>query len=103
MGWETRRGKLYYYRARKVGGRVIKTYVGAGPLAEVVAAQDARARAECRAAAGARRAEQDRLAAVDAAVDHSHEAVETLLRASLVAAGYHLHNRGEWRRRQGDG
>jgi len=103
MAWETRRGRRYYYRARKVGGRVAKEYVGAGPLAELVSAQDTRARAELRAAAGLRRAERARLVAVDDAVDASHDAIETLARASLVMAGYHLHNRGEWRRRQRDG
>ena len=103
MGWERRRNGAYYYRARKVNGRVVKEYVGAGPLAQALAAQDARTRAERRATSEVRRTERARLAGVDAAVDASHEAVETLLRASLVLAGFHRHQRGEWRRRQGDG
>ena len=103
MGWERRRNGTYYYRARKVGGRVLKEYVGAGPLSELVAAQDTQARAERRATNEARRAERARLTAVDDAVDASHAASDTLVRASLVMAGYHLHNRGEWRRRHGDG
>lgn len=69
MGWETRRNNRYYYRARKVGGRVVKEYVGAGPVAETVAAQDARVRSERLATATARRVEDDQLAVVDAAMD----------------------------------
>ena len=100
MGWEARRGRRYYYRAKKVGGRVVKEYVAAGPLAELLAAHDARERAERLAAAEARRAERARLATIDGPAEVSHEAVEALLRASLVLAGYHRHQRGEWRRRQ---
>ena len=100
MGWERRRNGAYYYRAKKVDGRVVKEYVGAGPLAELLAAHDARERAERLAAAEARRVERARLAGVDDAAEVSHEAVEVLLRASLGLAGYHLHQRGEWRRRQ---
>ena len=103
MGWETRRNGAYYYRARKVDGRVVKEYVGAGPLAELLATRDARERAEHRAVAEGRRAERARLAGVDDAADTADAAIEALLRASLVMAGYHRHQRGEWRRRQRDG
>lgn len=37
MAWERRRNGIYYYRAHKVRGRVIKEYVGTGPLAEIAA------------------------------------------------------------------
>ena len=100
MGWERRRNGTYYYRAKKVTGRVVKQYVGARPLAELLAAHDARERAERLAAAEARRAERARLATIDGPAEVSHEAVEALLRANLVLAGYHRHQRGEWRRRQ---
>jgi hypothetical protein len=30
MGWERRRSGRYYYRARKINGRVVKEYVGQG-------------------------------------------------------------------------
>ena len=100
MGWARRRDGAYYYRAKKVDGRVVKEDVGAGSLAELLAARDARERAVRLVAAEARRAERACLASVDGAVDAAHEAVEALLRASLVLAGYHRHQRGEWRRRQ---
>ena len=39
MSWETRRNGLrYYYEARKVGGKVVKTYVGSEATEWVCAA-----------------------------------------------------------------
>ena len=100
MAWETRRGRRYYYRATKVGGRVVKEYVGACLLAELAAARDDEARAERATAAEVRRSERDRLTAVDATVAAADRTIESLLRALLVASGYHRHHRGEWRRRR---
>lgn len=37
MGWEERKGRRYYYKAERVGGRVVKRYVGTGRLAELAA------------------------------------------------------------------
>jgi len=31
MGWEERRGRKYFYRKRRNGGRVVSEYLGAGP------------------------------------------------------------------------
>jgi hypothetical protein len=58
MGWEPRENKCYYFRYRKVDGRVTRQYLGAGAAAKVAAAADALRRADRRAAAEARRAEE---------------------------------------------
>jgi hypothetical protein len=42
MGW----GGPYYYRSRRVAGRVVNEYVGVGYVAQVAAETDAAARAE---------------------------------------------------------
>jgi len=103
MSYEQRGSHRYYYRARKVDGRVVKEYVGHGPLSEAMVAQDELARVERRAAAEARGRRQSQLNDLDRAVDAAGASIETLFRASLTAAGYHRHHRGEWRRRQPDG
>ncbi len=45
MAWETRNGRgRYFYRTRRIKGRVVKEYVGTGPAAEAAALEDAQAR-----------------------------------------------------------
>src|SRR5687768_17274293 len=44
MPWEDRPGGRYYYRAKKIKGRLVKEYVWAGARAEAAAAEDAHAR-----------------------------------------------------------
>jgi hypothetical protein len=97
MGWE--RG--YYYRARKVAGRVVREYVGAGRVAELPAQLDAIERQERQTKRAARQAEKTELAALDAGMKALAERVDLVARAALLAAGYHQHKRGEWRMRRG--
>jgi hypothetical protein len=46
VGWEIRRGNFYYYRKRRVNGRVRSIYFGSGLRAQIAAQQDERAKAE---------------------------------------------------------
>jgi acyl-CoA reductase-like NAD-dependent aldehyde dehydrogenase len=80
---------------------VTKEYVGAGPIGEAAAGLDA-----------ARRAARDRerwqraaaLEAQDALERPTHELddlADRLAAVALILAGYHRHDRGEWRRRRG--
>jgi hypothetical protein len=100
MAWERRRNRTYYYRARKIDGRVVKEYVGAGPLAEVAAARDALAREGRRDAREQRDRERRTLLAVDAPAETYSMTLETLIRAGLLLAGYHRLHGGEWRQRR---
>ncbi len=99
MGWETRANGRFYYRKRRVNGRVISEYVGNGDVAEALAMLDEhdrqhrqRAAAEWRAIVDADRRHDDDLAAVDALVKSAVAAV-------MLANGYHTHKR-QWRRQR---
>ena len=37
MGWETRKGRRYYYQKVRIGGKVSSRYIGTGVLAELLA------------------------------------------------------------------
>jgi hypothetical protein len=101
MGWEKReRGGLYYTRSRKVGGRVVREYVGGGILGHIAALQDAQERRLREEEATLWKEECERLEALVAPVEQLCEATEILYRATLVAAGFRRHQRGEWRRKR---
>ena len=101
MAWEERGGRLYYYKSRRVGGRVVKEYVGSGPIAELAAAADERDRRAELDRRESEKAERERLEAFDREIDAVCEAIDLAARAALVEAGYRQHNRGEWRLRRG--
>jgi hypothetical protein len=96
MAWE--RG--YYYRVRKVNGRVVREYVGTGRVAELAAELDALQRQERQRERDARRAVWAELEALDAPLDDLDELADLVARAALAAAGYRQHKRGEWRKRR---
>ena len=90
----------YYVRSVKRHGRVIHEYVGGGKRGRTAAARDAKQRARRQAEAARWRATRQELDDLDGQVAHCCELIELLARAALVAAGYHQHDRGEWRRRR---
>jgi len=100
MAIERRRGaSLYYYRSRKVAGRGVREYVGAGELALAVAELDRAERAERQAARELLTAELEAHAELGAEVAEVADAVDRLVALALLAAGLHRHDRGTWRRR----
>jgi hypothetical protein len=98
MGWDNRG---YYYRSRKVNGRVKREYIGAGPGADLAAQLDAGRRADQEAARQSEHARRQELADLDAPLDALDELVDLVARAALLAAGYRQHRRGEWRKKRG--
>ena len=102
MAWEKReRGELYYTRSRKVNGKVVREYVGGGVLGELAARTDALAHRQREEEAAALSEKREQMEALEAPVRELCEAAEVLAKAALVAAGYHQHKRGEWRKRHG--
>jgi hypothetical protein len=97
MAWERRGGRAYYYRSVRVGERVKKEYLGAGEVAEALAQADETIRRVRELERARGRAEAERLEDLADPVLRLDEAAEVLLRAELVAAGFHRH-KGVWRR-----
>src|SRR5262245_18172062 len=97
MGWE--RGR-YYTRSRKVQGRVVREYVRTGRVAERAARMDALEREQRRLADLALRGEKDELSSLDTDMNELSQTAELVARAALLAAGFHQHKRGEWRKRR---
>ena len=98
MGWD--RGG-YYSRSRRENGRVKREYLGKGEVGAIAAhldLLDREARAAERETDRARRAEME---ALDRPIEALDELADLLTEAALVAAGYHRHKRGEWRKRRG--
>ena len=103
MAWEKReRGGHYYTRSRRSpeDGRVLREYVGSGPLAEIAAEEDRTKRELAEAERRREKEELERLKALIAPVLEISEAAEILAHAHLIAAGYHRH-KGEYRRARG--
>lgn len=94
MGIETRRNQQYYYQKRRIGRRVVSEYRGSGMLAELEAAAARLDRARGRAELAAL---QQQLAD-SGALTTFYGLVQTLTSATLAAAGYRQHKRGEWRK-----
>jgi len=101
MGLETRKGRgAYYTRTRRVAGRVVREYVASGEAALLVASIEAERR---KAEALRRRAEQDELDRAKSAEDRLDticDIGDTLAQAVLLAAGFHRHHAGDWRKRR---
>jgi hypothetical protein len=105
MSWERRNGRgSYFTKSRKVGGRVIREYIGGGMTGVLAAQRDAQ---ECQQ----RAAEREYAANAFAQVREQYQAIDALLaaldarcrklmREELERAGFHQHERGEWRRRR---
>jgi hypothetical protein len=100
VAWENRGGSRYYTRSRKVNGRVIREYVGGG-LPGLLAEQEDDERRQRRAEARARRQrDQDAFAAASQSHEELSRVADALIRATLISAGYHQHDRGQWRKRR---
>ncbi len=100
MAWESRGNGMFYYRKHRVGQRVFSVYVGTGPVAQMIAAADQTEREERQQSRDRARHEREREAAALAPLIDAQKALTGLVRASLIAHGYHTH-KGQWRRRRG--
>ena len=99
MSWEQREGGgCYYTRSRREGGRIVREYIGFGPIAELMALADETERRRREEEARAWKREREGLEDLDGEAGEICELAELLTCAAFVAAGYRQHNRGEWRK-----
>lgn len=98
MGWKNRGRKRYYYRSQ--GGK--KVYLGRGPAAEAAARHDTARRELVVQARAELELTRRQFLQAEGAVRSFLDFTATLVGGALVAAGYHRHDRGEWRSRRAD-
>jgi hypothetical protein len=100
MAWEYRHGKTkkYYYKSRKVNGKVVKNYYGCGRTAELFAIADA----ERKFIREQARIERERLDELDRQITEFCQVVDGIALGLLVSRGYYRHkgNHLDWRKRR---
>jgi hypothetical protein len=100
MPWEWRKNRQYYTRTRKVNGEQIREYCGGGLAGQLAAMEDEERRAARAAVRRRDLAEQDELSRQDELIEAVGESTQLLTHLSLLAAGFHRHDRGAWRKRR---
>lgn len=100
MGWEKRRGRLYYYTKERQGNRVVSRYVGAGEFSSTVV-QMREIDADVLALLKWKwKYERDQLDNLEASIAASFCDAAQTFRHAMEMAGYRQHNRGEWRKKR---
>jgi hypothetical protein len=104
MSLERRGKRKYYYRSRRRGSRVFKDYLGKVDEADVAAKEDAEkkrlAAEEARRRKAAERAFRAEIRETERTLDVLRIISETLIEVQMIAAGYHRHDRGPWRKKR---
>jgi hypothetical protein len=99
MGWCIRGDRKYYYRAIRVGGRPTREYLGAGEAAIQAATEIENRRAERTACAEEARQHRQQHTQACAPLDDLAQLTYLLAKGTLLALGYHQHDR-TWRKRR---
>ncbi len=103
MSLKRRNGCLYYYRNRKVGGKVVSEYVASGHAAYALAQSDLKARLDTQEARREALEQIDAEIREDAWIQAEVEDRLAVIEAHLLALGYHRPGRWKWRRRRRGG
>lgn len=97
---EQRGSGVYYYTSRRIGRRVVKRYIGSGPVAEAAAQLDLAERQLRQLDRVAARLDLDDLREQNAALRAWLSAVDGVAAAALELCGWHRPRR-QWRKRRG--
>lgn len=99
MPWKQRGACRYYVKNERSGRRVVSTYIGSGPAANLVAERDALDQAERARAREALQAARAAVRAADLPVFAVLQIVNDVVARVLLARGFHKHRR-QWRKRR---
>jgi hypothetical protein len=97
--WQRRGAKRYLTQSRKRHGRIIREYLGTGPVAEALYHVEAMERQQRHAAREAWRQSLADQTAIDAQVQRWWAQQDLLLQALLYSEGCYRHARSTWRKR----
>jgi hypothetical protein len=97
--WQQRGAKRYLTQSRKRHGRVIREYLGTGPVAEAMYHVEVMERQQRHAAQDAWRQTLADHTAIDAQVQSWWAQQCLLLQALLYTEGFYRHDRSTWRKR----
>jgi hypothetical protein len=103
MAWEKRGASSYYYRSvRDPDGRVRRLYLGSehSRAAQSAALEDEERRAQRQTDRADRRAERELQEAAEAPLRQLCEQTDMLMKAALLVAGFHQHDRSNWRKKR---
>ena len=99
MVWVWHGGNRYYYRGKKINGKVVMEYVGKGIIGEIAEAEDL----ERRRLKADKQQRKKNIQQEETAIDQHLIKIEadlTVITSDLLkSAGFHKH-RGQWRQRR---
>ena len=101
MAWEQRGNRSYYYRSVRSGTRVTKECAGAGLMGVLAEDFEVEQRERREREADRRRRDRTKWAALEQTARELDNLSDLLMAATLTVAGFHRHDRGDWRRRRG--
>ena len=100
MAWVTIKGRRYYRRSKRVGGRVVTQHLGGGELGEAMAAIDLMAREDEREVREYERSERAAEEPTFAEFFRLDDVLASVVGVLAHRQGWHQHKR-QWRRKRG--
>lgn len=97
MGLETRGGRSYYYRKRRIGDRVVSEYAGGGETARLIAVLEGLERDREEMRRHDEKAETSQIDTMLARQQQYGDLTAELATMVFLLAGYHMHH-GQWRK-----
>src|ERR1700722_4482567 len=98
--WLNRGKRKVFYLCKRVNGKPRQIRVGTGPLAEKLAAELEARKAARKAAVQACATWKAAMSAVEDPLDELCAGLDQVVTASLLALGFHRHDRSKWRKRR---